>query len=79
MSSKAEETSLESSGLRQGVFSHFLLRGMKGEADQDIDGVVRVQELFQYINYQVQAYTSQQQSPVIQGDYDPRMPVAVLR
>lgn len=79
MSSKAEETSLESSGLRQGVFSHFLLRGMKGEADQDIDGVVRVQELFQYINYQVQAYTSQQQSPVIQGDYDPRMPIAVLR
>jgi hypothetical protein len=79
MSSKAEETSLESSGLRQGVFSHFLLRGMKGEADRDGDGVVRVQELYQYITRQVQDYTGQQQSPVIQGDYDQRMPVSVLR
>lgn len=79
MSSKAEETSLESSGLRQGVFSHFLLRGLKGEADSDRDGVVRIQELYQYIDQQVNAYTRHQQSPVIQGDYDQRMPVAVLR
>ncbi|MEZ4988396.1 MAG: caspase family protein [Saprospiraceae bacterium] len=79
MSSKAAETSLESSGLRQGVFSHFLLRGMKGEADADADGVVRVQELFDYISQQVQSYTRQQQSPVIQGNYDSRMPVAILR
>lgn len=79
MSSKAEETSLESSGLRQGVFSHFLLRGLKGEADQDQDGVVRVQELYRYIDQQVTAYTRYQQSPVIQGNYDQRMPVAVLR
>lgn len=79
MSSKAEETSLESSGLRQGVFSHFLLRGLKGEADQDGDGVIRVQELYSYIGEQVTAYTRYQQSPVIQGNYDQRMPVAVLR
>ncbi|MEM1214240.1 MAG: caspase family protein [Bacteroidota bacterium] len=79
MSSKAEETSLEDSGLRQGVFSHFLLRGLKGEADQDMDGVVRVRELFDYVNYQVQNYTGQRQQPVIQGTYDERMPVAVLR
>lgn len=79
MSSKAEETSLESSGLRQGVFTHFLLRGLKGEADQDKDGVVRVQELYAYVDQQVKSYTANQQSPVIQGDYDRRMPVAVLR
>ncbi|MEO0723679.1 MAG: caspase family protein [Bacteroidota bacterium] len=79
MSSKAEETSLESSGLRQGVFSHFLLRGLKGEADQDRDNVVRVQELYQYVSQQVNAYTRHAQSPVIQGDYDQQMPVAVLR
>lgn len=79
MSSKAEETSLESSGLRQGVFSHFLLRGLKGEADNDRDGVVRIQELFTYIDQQVNAYTRHQQSPVIQGDYDQRMPISVLK
>lgn len=79
MSSKAEETSLESSGLRQGVFSHFLLRGLKGEADADNDDVIRVQELFEYVGQQVRAYTGNLQSPVIQGSYDQRMPVAILR
>jgi len=40
--SEEEETSLESSGLRQGVFSHFLIRGLKGEADADNDRLVTI-------------------------------------
>jgi hypothetical protein len=79
MSSKAEETSLESSGLRQGVFSHFLIRGLKGEADRNKDKVVTVQELFDFIFGNVRDYTGNRQSPVIKGTYDPVMPVAVLR
>ena len=79
MSSKADETSLESSGLRQGVFSHFLIRGLKGEADTNKDKVVSVGELFEYINDKVREYTGNRQSPVIKGTYDPKMPVAVGR
>ncbi len=79
MSSKAEETSLESAGLRQGVFSHFLIRGLKGEADVNKDKVVTVQELFDFINERVRDYTGNRQSPVIKGTYDPKMPVAVVR
>lgn len=79
MSSKSEETSLESSGLRQGVFSHFLIRGLKGEADTDNNNIVSVQELYDFINSNVQDYTGRRQSPVIQGDYDPKMTVAVKR
>jgi hypothetical protein len=79
MSSKAEETSLESSGLRQGVFSHFLIRGLKGEADANKDKVVSVGELYDFINAKVREYTGNRQSPVIKGTYDPRMPVAVIR
>ncbi|MEM9918556.1 MAG: caspase family protein [Bacteroidota bacterium] len=79
MSSKSDETSLESSGLRQGVFSHFLIRGLKGEADMDHDRVVSVQELYDYIHDNVRAYTGLRQSPVIKGDYDPKMTVGVLR
>lgn len=79
MSSKSEETSLESSGLRQGVFSHFLIRGLKGEADGDKNRVVSVQELFDYIMENVKKYTGNRQSPVIKGDYDPGMTVSVIR
>lgn len=79
LSSKSGETSLESSGLRQGVFSHFLLRGLKGEADSDYNDIVNVQELYDYIFKNVKSYTVQQQSPVIEGDYDRNMTVSVLR
>jgi len=79
MSSKAEETSLESAGLRQGVFSHFLIRGLKGEADLNRDKVISVQELFDFINEKVRDYTGNRQSPVIKGTYDPKMTVAVMR
>ncbi|MCP3930323.1 MAG: peptidase C14 caspase catalytic subunit p20 [Bacteroidetes bacterium] len=79
MSSKSEETSLESSGLRQGVFSHFLIRGLKGEADENNNKVVSVQELYQYISENVRSYTGSRQSPVIKGDYDGSMTVGVVR
>jgi hypothetical protein len=79
MSSKSEETSLESSGLRQGVFSHFLIRGLKGEADADNDKVVTIQELFDFVYVNVRAYTGNRQSPVIKGVYDKNMTVAVRR
>lgn len=79
MSSKADETSLESQGLRQGVFSHFLIRGLKGEADKNKDKVVTVEELYDFIAANVRDYTGNRQSPVIKGTYDPKMPVAVVR
>ncbi len=79
MSSKSEETSLESSGLRQGVFSHFLIRGLKGEADRNRNNIVTVQELFDFINVNVRSYTKNRQSPMIRGDYDKNMTVAVHR
>ena len=79
MSSKSDETSLESSGLRQGVFSHFLIRGLKGEADFNTDKVVTVQELFNFVSSNVKSYTNHRQSPLIKGDYDKNMTVAVRR
>ncbi len=79
MSSKGDETSLESSGLRQGVFSHFLIKGLKGEADADADKIISIQELYDYIFTNVRAYTGNRQSPVIKGTYDPAMTIGVVR
>ena len=77
--SKLEEISLESSGLRQGVFSHFLIRGLEGEADRNIDKIVTVTELFDFISTNVKSYTANRQSPVIKGSFDRKMTVSVVR
>jgi hypothetical protein len=79
MSSKGDETSLESAGLRQGVFSHFLIRGLKGEADKNKDKVISVREIFDFVYSNVRAYTGNRQSPVLKGAFDPTMPVGVTR
>lgn len=79
MSSKGEEYSLEDGGLRSGVFSHFMIRGLKGEADQNSDKIVNIQELYNYTYKQVKKYTASVQTPVLTGTFDPGMPVAIVR
>jgi len=79
LSSKSSEVSLEARNLRSGVYSHFLLRGMKGEADVNSNGVVTVQELHNFLYGRVRDYTGKRQTPVLTGSFDAEMPVAVLR
>ena len=78
-SSKSEEVSLEHGGMRQGIFSHYLIRGLKGEANSNQDKVVTVGELYRFISSGVKKYTAGAQNPVISGTYDPGMPVAMVR
>jgi hypothetical protein len=82
MSSKANEDSLESTPLRQGVFSHFLLRGIKGEADANGDKIVTIQELFNYVEHAVDSFAKENnrfQTPCMEGTYDKNMPVSVKK
>ena len=78
-SSKSEEVSLEDSGLRQGVYTHYLIRGLQGEADTDRNKIVTISELFNFVKGGVRQYTGNLQTPVITGNYDPNMPVGVIR
>ena len=80
LSSKQEETSLEASGgIRQGVFSYFLLKGLKGESDQNGDDIITIKELYDYVFVKVREFSAMAQSPVIAGNYDNNMPVGVIR
>lgn len=78
-SSKREETSLEYSGLRQGVFSYFLIQGMKGAADANFDKLITLEELQTYVGKEVRAYTQNTQNPRVSGDFDPMMPIGWVR
>ena len=77
MSSRGSENSLEDHGLRAGIFSHFLIKGMKGAADFNFDRIITIQEIFTYTNKMVREYTLNQQQPTISGSFDKNMPIAV--
>jgi hypothetical protein len=79
MSSKEEETSLENKGLRQGVFSFYLLKGLKGAADENTDKIICAKELFEYVKTNVSTYTNYYQTPVIYGKHAVTVPIGVVR
>jgi hypothetical protein len=79
LSCMGNEVSVETRGVRQGVFSHFLLRGLKGESDTNKDKIVSVIELFDYVDSNVKNFTRGKQNPVISGNYDASLPIAVVR
>jgi hypothetical protein len=78
-SSKKDEVSLEYSGMRHGVFSHYLINGLKGEANTNKDQFISVEELFNFIYLNVRNHTNNTQTPSIYGDYDKDMPIGVIR
>jgi tetratricopeptide (TPR) repeat protein len=63
-----------------GVFSYFLVQGLKGNADTDpCDGWVRAGELVDYVRTQVRLYAGARgvnQTPSARSDYDPSMVLA---
>ena len=79
MSSKAEETSIEEAGLRQGVFSYYFIKGLGGAADANHDKIITVKEAFDYVSKKVQDYTNYAQNPVLNGKFDPNMPLGAVR
>jgi uncharacterized caspase-like protein len=61
--SAAGEVSQEYPELGHGVFTYYLLEGMKGEADLNNDYTVTINELMQYVEDQVKRKTKGAQNP----------------
>lgn len=53
-----------------GVFTYFLLKGLKGEADYNNDNRVTLGELILYVPEQVRSATKNAQSPIVAGKFD---------
>lgn len=58
-----------------GVFTYFLLEGLKGEADYSKDGSVTLGELIPFLSEQVRRETRNAQSPTIAGKFDPAITI----
>jgi len=77
LSSKEKEVSIESTTLRQGVFSYYLIKGLQGSANRNNDEIITVEELFEYVFANVVSFTNNYQTPIIRGDYDKNMPLGL--
>ncbi len=77
--SRADEISMESSDLRQGIFSYHLCEVLKGQADANGDQVTTLSEAYAYLNEQVPATARKMgaaQHPVLKGEVTGTFPVA---
>lgn len=77
--STAAEESLEEGRWAGGVFTHFVVRGLAGEADRDQDGIVSLRELFDFTYSGVTAATEGRQHPELKGRFDNDLPLAPSR
>ncbi len=68
--SRAGEVSEERDNLQHGVFTYYLLQGLKGAADYDADGLVTVDEVYSYVSTHVPQVTGQNQHPVKKGVFE---------
>jgi uncharacterized caspase-like protein len=79
--SQAHESSLEKTKLAHGVFTHSLLLGLGGAADDNpADGVVTAGELVDYVRIKVPEETEGEQHPSYsEQGFDMSLPLAYVR
>ena len=76
--SNGTQLSLELAEFEHGVFTYYLLEGLKGEADSNQDAVVEVDEIWDYVNNKVTERARLEgnpQTPVIQGSHSTGIPL----
>jgi hypothetical protein len=75
---RTNEVSIELPELGHGVFTHYLLQALHGAADLDRDGIVALQELYQYLEQQVSQKSRAvggNQHPVMKGEMEGMLPL----
>ena len=78
--SDISESSFEDAkwGEGHGVFTYYMLRGLKGEADANHDGVVTAGELFAYLQQSVRQATDGKQNPRAMVGIDSSLTVSAV-
>ncbi len=66
--SDANQVSAEKDELQHGVFTYYLLEGLRGKADFDGDEVITLDEVSRYVSIKVPQATGQDQPPVKKGE-----------
>ena len=75
LSSRSDETSIERRDMKNGFFTAYLQRGLRGGADANRDRTITALELFNFVSKGVKKISNDKQHPVMWGKFDNNMPV----
>lgn len=79
MATSASQTSQEGDKWNGGVFTNYLIQGMRGAADEDKNGFITLSELSRFVQRSVADATNGQQTPLVGGNYDGNMAVGQIK
>ncbi len=80
--SRPAEVSIELPELGHGIFTYYLIQGLKGAGDLNGDGIVTLQELYEYVEQQVTQKSRAvggNQHPVMKGELEGALPLVKVR
>lgn len=75
LSSRSNEVSIENPMMKNGYFTAFLERGLRGGADSDRNRVITAKELYNFVSEGVKKISDDRQHPVMWGNFSNYMPV----
>lgn len=75
LSSRNNENSIERADMKNGYFTTYLTKGLKGGADANNDRRITAKELFQFVHKGVTKISKDEQHPVMWGNFDDNMVV----
>lgn len=76
--SGANEISAEYDELKHGVFTYYMLEALNGKADLDKDGIITVDEVYNYVSINVPLATGQSQHPVKKGSVEGQLIMGIV-
>jgi hypothetical protein len=80
--SRPAEVSVELPELGHGIFTYFLTEGLRGAGDLNRDGIVSLQELYEYVEQQVvrkSRAVGGNQHPMLKGELEGPLPLTKVR
>ncbi len=77
-SCRPDEISLEKPALGNSIFTHYLIRGLKNEADFNRDGIVTLEEAYDFAYARTKDETNGVQHPQWEGRVEGAMPLSFL-